>query len=121
MINAYKPEIATTERICFSPAEVASLCGFSPAFIADLLKDGTLRSHKVPGRHIITARALAALIGEPDTALSTLAVARETLNRKSPPRIPRAADEPPRKIGRPRREDKNTHAGTLRPTNMGGA
>lgn len=64
MPHATVPKVAPADRIAFSPGEVAALTGLSSAFVAELIKSGALRSAKIGGRRIITARALAELLGE---------------------------------------------------------
>ena len=74
MPHAKVLQLPAAERFAFSPSEISALTGFSPAFVAELIKSGALRSAKVGGRRIITASALADLLGEaPDAALPTSA------------------------------------------------
>ncbi len=75
MPHAHVPKVAPADRIAFSPSEISALTGFSPAFVAELIKSRALRSAKIGGRRIITARALAELLGESGAELPTLAMA----------------------------------------------
>ena len=86
MPHAHVPKVTPADRIAFSPGEVTALTGLSPAFVAELIKSGALRSAKIGGRRIITARALAELLGEaPDVALPTLAVSNAAAAIGDPP------------------------------------
>ena len=53
MPHAKVPIVPLLYRLCWSPAELAALTGFSIAFIYKMIKDGTLPSKKVNGRRII--------------------------------------------------------------------
>jgi hypothetical protein len=64
MVHARIPIISLADRRAYSPAEVAGVTGFSISFIYELIKSGALRSRRVAGRRIVTAEALAELLGE---------------------------------------------------------
>lgn len=64
MPHARIPVIPLADRRAYSPAEVAAVTGFSLSFIYEQIKSGTLRSRKIAGRRIVTAEALADLLGE---------------------------------------------------------
>jgi excisionase family DNA binding protein len=73
MAHAHIPVVPLAHRWAYSPAEVAALTGLSPAFVADLIKSGALRSTKIGGRRIIAARALKELLGETPDAIPNTA------------------------------------------------
>lgn len=64
MPHARIPLVPLADRRAFSPAEVAAVTGFSLSFIYEQIKSGALRSRKIAGRRIVTAEALADLLGE---------------------------------------------------------
>jgi excisionase family DNA binding protein len=119
MAHAHIPVVPLTNRRAYSLAEVAAVTGFSLSFIYELIKSGTLRSRKVAGRRIVSAEALAELLGETlDAALLPPPISNATmppLSGDAPP--PLRADDTAHDHDQPRRDNGNRpRARTMRPT-----
>lgn len=68
-MNTHKVTVPLADRAAYSVAEVVGLTGFSCAFVFELMKSGRLRTRRIGRRRIVTAAALAELLGENWAAL----------------------------------------------------
>jgi hypothetical protein len=63
-MHAHKVTVSLADRAAYSLAEVAALTGFSMAFMHALIRRGLLRTIRVGRRRVVTAAAVAELLGE---------------------------------------------------------